>query len=268
MTMLRKVLNYDANGNPIGSLNGGLNVHDADSHFGAVSVHARLDSGTSETFGVSGASVGVNVFDVAAGQGGTYSVDDHIVISEGVLRESNVLKILNVSTDTLTVDRPLENAYTSAGVIELTSIDLATANGSIVSPVIYTVAPPLNEIWHIRTMLFTLIDGTQSTIDRFGGINGLTNGLVVREENGRNRNLAVLRTNADMKEYFGGHEVEFIQRSGGGDWATNAIWHYEEHTESAISLDGAASEVLKFIIQDDFTDLTEFEIICQGHLEG
>lgn len=268
--IIGKMKIVDDSGNVIGSLNNSLNVHTADAHRIPLNLHAINPSGTSETFGAGGASAGDSVFDVAAGQGGTFSPNDCIKISEGNTEEINTILIIGVAGDTLTVDRPLENDYTSAGVIEIGARDVSLANGSIGSPIVYEIAPPANKIYHINSILLHYEDGPQPGIELFSGIAGLTNGLVIRAETAAdgNINLVVLRTNGDMKEYFGGNEVEFVQKVGGGDYATDAIWHMEEHSGAIIRLDGAQGDKLKFIYQDDVRNITEGENIVQGHIEG
>lgn len=267
MSLLRKVLLHDADGNAIGSLNNSLDVHDADAHHSSLSVHAVQDSGISENFGAGGASSGDSIFDVAAGQGGTFSVGNKLKLYEGSIRESDLVQVLNVSTDTLTIDRPLEQTYTASGVLEITEHDLAQGNGSVASPDIYEIAPPSGEIWHIWSITLSILDNLEPGVEKFGGIAALTNGMVVRQENSVKRNLVVFRTNGDMKEYFGTTQVEFIERVGAGAWSTYALWEYRSLTGSIIRLDGTLSESLKFIIQDNLTALSLMEIVGHGHKE-
>lgn len=267
MSKIRKFWLFDAVGNAINSLNNAINVHVTDVHFEALSLHAKLDSGTSETFGASGAAVGVNSFDVASGQGSTFSVNDRIKITEGTIVESDILRIISVVSDTITIDRPLENTYTSAGIIEITDIDLSNANGSIAVPVIYEIGPPSNEIWHLTIMSIIMIDGPDPVIEKFSGISELTNGLAIRQNNGSIINHFVIKNNGDLREYFGGNEIDIQQRGGGGDYMISGLWHLQEHSSAIVKLDGSTNDTLQFIIQDNLTDITNIEIVCQGHKE-
>ncbi len=244
---------------------GYLNVHVADSHFAPLNIHFKKDSGTSETLGSSGAAAGVTQFDVAAGQGGTFSADDFITITEGTTQEFDVLKIISVSTDTLVVDRPLEDTYTSAAIVEITNIDV-TVDGSS-TPVTFSIDPPSNETWHITAILFQFEDGPQPGIELFSGIAELTTGIVIRAETSiRNINLVVLRNNGDMKHHFSPIEVEFIQKVGGGDWATSANWRLKDLTDAIIELDGSREDTLKLIINDNLTAITTGHVAIHGHL--
>lgn len=243
-----------------------LNVHAADSHFSNLNLHLKNDTGTSETMGAGGASAGDFSFDVAAGQGGTFSANDRITIVEGTTQESSVIKIISVAGDTLTIDLPLENDYSSAAIVEITDINLGV-NGSV-TPVVFSITPPSNQVWHLHTFIFHIEDGPEPGIELFGGISALSKGVVVRcELSTGNLNHVIVRTNGDMKEYFGGTNVEFVQKVGGGDYATNALWDFRAKTHAIVRLDGAQGDTFKAIVQDDLSALTFFEFIAQGHLE-
>ncbi len=240
-----------------------------DAHRLPLNLHALKLSGTLENFGSGGASAGASVFDVAAGQGGTFSVDNVLKITEGNTQEINTVIIKSIVVDTITIDRPLEKDYTSAGVVEIVDTDVSNANGTIGAPVVYQVLPPSNKVYYIHGILLYYEDGPEPGIDLFSGIAALTNGLIIRVETvlQGNFNLVLIRTNGDMKEYFGGHEVEFVQKSGGGDYSINGIWHMKEHTDAVIRLNGAVGDSLKFIYQDNITDITLGQNVIQGHIE-
>jgi hypothetical protein len=244
------------------------NIHDADFHIDSVSVHLVLPSGTSETIGNSGAAAGVYSFDVDAGQGGTFSANDFVTISEGSVCESDVLKILAVAVDTLTLDRPLEETYTTAAVVEIVDQDMGQANGSV-ARLEYCAGPPSDEVWHITTMSVAMECGAQPSSELFCDQAVLTRGLIFRvESDTMNRNLHVFRKNGDFREYFGGNEMVYEAKVAGGAWFVYGIWHYKEHTDTIVKLDGATSDTVCAIVSDNLTGPDEFEWIVQGHKEG
>jgi hypothetical protein len=248
---------------------GNVNVHDADSHFNLLNLHARRDTGVFTTMGAGGAAAGVSVFDVTTGAGSLFSSDDRIVIEEGIISESNTLRIFSINSDTLTVDVPLENTYTASAEVRKVEIDLSLANGTITTPVIYEIAPPVSDVFHITETKLYIEDGPQPGIELYGGIPELAAPIVFRFETtlSGNRDILKLRSNGDMKEYFGPPNVEFIPKIGGGDYATIGHWRLEEQTASIIRLDGSVGDKLKIIIQDDLTALTWHELVVLGHKE-
>jgi hypothetical protein len=266
---------HDGSGNPIGSIVSpdgstyALDIHNSHVHTKVINKHALLDVANTDTFDQN-ASAGDSTIEV--NNSSQFTANDYIRINEGTTHESDILKVIaSDGTDpgTLTLDRPLENGYTAdTGVITEIQKNAASAAGTIAAPIIYQITPMSDQVFHIESIIIHIEDGTQPTIDTFGGIAALTNGLVIRSETSSPLNHSVIRSNGAMKEYFGGENVEFIQKSGGGDWATNAIWLLYDHSNAIIRLDGSNSDTLDFIVQDDVTANTEIEIICQGHIEG
>lgn len=249
-----------------------LDIHNADFHIDPVIVHAAQATGVTSTISDAGASSGDFKFDVDTGDGALFSVGDKIFINEGLVNESCSLEILSILVDELGVDMPLENDYTTAAIITVIDVNLANADGSATRE-IYGITPPSDEVWHI-TMITLILENTvalgQPSVEKFGAIPGLTRGLVLRVEDGTARNIRTFRTNSDFMEYFGGNEITFIEKVGGGNWSTTAIWHLKEHSDAIIKLDGSTGDTVNFIIQDDLSiaGSVNIEMIFHGHKEG
>jgi hypothetical protein len=253
----------------IHSLSNALDVHQADIHIEPLNVHAIYDKSNTDTLNQN-ASIGDSTIEVNTSS--QYTANDYITIVEGTTQESDILKVIaSDGTDpgTLTLDRPLENAYTTAATV-ISGVDknLKTTAGTIAAPITYSIAPPSDESWHIRTLSLIFVDGTNPAIELFSGIAALTNGLVIRQNGTTKKNLAVIRSNQDMYEYFGGPEVDIQQKSGGGDYMLSALWHLTEHAEAIVKLVGSSGDSLDFVIQDDLTAITEIEVVAFGHKEG
>lgn len=249
-----------------------LDIHNADFHIDPVIVHASQATGVLSIIGSGGASSGDFSFNVDTGDGALFSVGDKIFITEGAISESCSLQILAISTDTLTVDMPLENNYTTAAIVAVFDVNLANADGSVTRE-IYGVTPPSDEIWHITTITMILentIALGQPSIEKFGAIPALTRGLVLRVEDSTDRNIRIFRTNSDFMEYFGGVNVTFEQKIGGGNWLTTVVWLLKSNTDAIIKLDGSTGDSANWIIQDDLSiaGSVEIEIVFHGHKEG
>lgn len=249
-----------------------LDIHNADFHIDPVIVHAGQATGITSTIGNAGATSGDFSFDVDIGDGVLFSVGDKIFINEGAVSESCSLQILTIAVDTITVDMPLENNYTTAATVAVFDINLANADGSVTRE-IYSSTPPLDEVWHITTITMILentIALGQPSIDLFGAIPALTRGLVLRIEDGTDRNIRTFRTNSDFMEYFGGINITFEQKVGGGNWLTTVVWPLKNLTDAIIKLDGSIGDTANWIIQDDLSiaGSVNIEIVFQGHKEG
>lgn len=258
----------NTSGDSVETLRGALDVHEKDVHWEGFIVNFRKDSVTTSaiTSPVTKDSSYITVADSTK-----FPANSYVVISEGSTRETDVVKVITSAgapTHVLTFAKPMEHAYTTSGIVTLTDINMANGSGSIASPVIYSLSPPLNEVWHIDTIYFALLDNVSPSLELFGGITALTNGLVMRIEGSRTRNLMIMRNNIDLREILGGTEVDIQQKSGGGDYLISGIWHLKEHSDSIIRLDGALGDSVKIYVQDNLTSQINISIKAMGHVEG
>lgn len=257
----------------LGQVKGAVDVHIKDVHYVGFSVHAvRVpDSPVNVSFGPAGASKGDSVITMTTGGGSALTVDSYYCIEEGTTRETDLVTILAISGDDVTIDRPLENDYTAAASIMLRERNIAESSGTVANPVIFRVQPPAAEVWHIHTITMHS-EGSNAPENRYFNCNStaLTNGFVIRQNNSETINESIFRSNGDVKKYFGAKNVEFIERGTVlDDWAVNGSWHYAERTHSIIHLDGSIGDCIDFINQDanDLANTQVFEIMAQGHKE-
>lgn len=253
----------DGFGNPISSFKGALSVYDSDVNAIMVNEHLRQDEGTTDTLAAA-ASIGDR--DITVTDGTQFTVDDRIVMYEGELRESSTIKITGIAGDVLSMDKPLEHDYTTAAVVDKI-IKSLNVDGSV-TPQVFEIAPPPNEIWHIYRMTIAMVHTTVSSDDRFGNLNKLENGLVLRQTNGFKHNLSVWRDNSDIIEDTG-VDLRYSAKSGGGLFGTAARWTFKR-AGTVLTLDGSKGDTYQAIVQDDLSGATmvDIEIKIQGHVEG
>lgn len=252
---------YDAAGNPISSFKGALSVYDSDVNSIMVDEHLRQDEGTTDTLN---AVASVDDYVVTVVDGSKFIANDRVVLSEGALRESATIKIISVSVNNLTFDKPLENAYTTAAVIKTVTKSL-NVDGSITRQ-IFSISPPADEIWHIFRVALVMTHTTVASDDKFGNLTKLNAGLVLRHTNGNTRNLTVWRDNGDIIEDTG-VDLRYSAKSGGGLFGTAARWTFKR-AGTVLALDGSTGDTFMAIVQDDLTGLSDLEIKIQGHVEG
>lgn len=240
-----------------------LPVHVIDVHTILINEHFRNDSGTSEVL-TAPASAGDSTVTVA--DGATYSVNDRVTLDDpDGDHETDVNKIISISTNDLTLDKPIENNLASGTVVEITDIGLHNATGTIVSPDVFKIAPPAGEVWHIGRIIIAIADEVAMDDGKFGGISALTNGVVLRIENGDVKNGSVWRTNGDMAEDM--YDITYTDKAPAGENGLRGRWSFNKVGVS-FKLDGDLGHFMALICQDTLTGLTEFEVKAQGHTVG
>jgi len=257
----------DGAGNPIDShiqADGGyaLNIHNADVHNTLINRHfIDFDSAT-ENPSVA-ITAGDTLITVVSTTG--FTVGDPIVIKDagGDIREHH-LEITAIVVDTsITVDRPIDQDYTTSAALELVITNM-NVSGSLASPLIYEVAPPLDEIWHITRIIIAIADAGTMDDGKFGSLSTLTNGTVFRENKTALTTITNWHNNGDMAQDM--FDVEYTAKAPAGE---NGLRGRFSNNKNAVvyRLDGANGDK-EILIQDDLTDLTSFHMKAQGHIEG
>lgn len=262
----------DGSGNVIGSSTVGsntslnVNIEDVDTELVNVFMHQL----TGTTFTLSGAiAVGDTVINLTSVSG--LSVGDHLVITENSQLQYTLPQVTAINTLAVTLDGPMDLAYTTSATIELTIENMATAAGSLASPVSFVAKPHASEIWHITRMNFTMTHKSAATDDAFGSLTALTNGVVLRSNTGLLgfRTYANWKDNHDFKKDM--NDVDYSDKAGPSLFGTWGRWSWMQRTGTVIRLDGATNDEIEVLVQDDLTadtaELSRFEIKMQGHVE-
>ncbi len=263
---------YNSAGNAIGtstigsntSLN--VNIEDVDNEM----VNTLMHKATGTTFTLSGAiAAGDTIINLTSVTG--LNVGDHLELSEGDAFQYTLPKVTAINTLAVSLDGPVDVAYTTAATVEIVLINMAAAVGSLASPVSFRMQPHATEIWHITRMLFTMTHKSQATDVLFGSLTGLTNGVVLRSTTNLVgvRTLANWKDNHDIKEDM--FDVTYSDKAGPTLFGTNGRWTFTT-AGSIVRLDGSQSDFIEALIQDNLTastaELSKYEIKMQGHVEA
>ena len=263
MTVLKQVRITDTNGDSITSAHGRINTHDKDVHTDPVNVFVGLDTATATT--LNGAvAVGDTQLLLTSAIG--FSVGDHIKLSDGV-GEFREQEIVSISTNTITIDSPLDAVHLTGANVVKVAINMIDAAGTVATPKIYTAGAPTGVKWHIKRMIVEMVDNAAGDDTRFGGIvGGITNGVVIRLKTGTEyRTLTNWKTNGNMKEDM--YDVDYDDRaSASRDYSVSARWTFDK-MDIAVNLDAATSDEFQVLCQDDLSGLLSFRIKLQGHID-
>jgi hypothetical protein len=182
-------------------------------------------------------------------------------------------EIVTVVGDVVTLDCPVNRIYTVAGSTVSHSIKGMNVLGSIASPEIFSVEPLVNQSGDMTRIICEIRDNTGMDFETFGGLTALTNGVVIRVNNGDGtfRNLYNFKSNGDI--ILQSFDHDFATNIGGGTrgFTARITWAGQTKHGVAIRLDGAVGtgEKLEIVIQDDLTGLTRMHWVAQGsELQG
>lgn len=252
----------DADGNDI------INIHDADFHRTVINERFQYNTGSSDYI-TANASAGDYSIVVSSSFFDVLNVGDYLKIAENGTREVNHPFIAyKTSSPAITLNKPIDNNYTTSASIEVIDLNLASTAVTFSSPRVYSVGPPVSSIWHIMRYFVSITDNNQPDDGNFGGIPSLSNGVTLRENTAiRKYTMTNWRSNADMVKDM--YDVDYRERGGGGGtWGTRGRWSPGERAEAIVYLDGTSGDTVEAIVHDDMTALIRFELNAQGHYEG
>lgn len=174
-------------------------------------------------------------------------------------------KIILVAGDVVTLDSPINSIYTTTESLIVHSLNQMAVDGSV-TPVVFSIAPLPAQEGNMNRVIVNMIDNTAMDFETFGGIPALTNGCIVRVNNGDGtyRNIANFKSNNDIVNQCFDHN--FFLNNGGNTrgFTARLSWAGQEKHGTAIRVNGGLSETLEVVIQDDLTALTGMSWIAQG----
>lgn len=241
--------------------NGGLAVNVQDQVTEVVDLFMFNEEGTFTL--ASGVSIDDTTFTATGGHG--ISIGDVITIEDGARHYQSL--ILNVVTNTITVDSPFDFAYTT-DAIGIRGIHNMNVNGSV-TPVIFRVTPKnlTNGIkWDIVRVIFTIEDDTSMDTSKFGGISALTNGFVLRLKNGTTKNIFNVKSNGDFANRA--YDISYDDRAPAGLFGLRVRRTFGGAAKTGVTLrmEATTDDALQIIVADDLTALTTFTCVVQGHV--
>lgn len=195
-----------------------------------------------------------------------FTSGDNIKLEEGSLQEIGLMTITDITTNTLTLDRPLGNSYTTDANIEKVESNMAVV-GTLTTPRIFEIDAPPGTVWQITRLLISIVSTASPDDGKFGGIPALTHGVCLRATTaaGRTAVYGNWKTNGDMKLDM--YDVDYSDRAPAGAYGTSGRWTFTK-SEVIAEIDGDATPLQKLdiLIQDDLSDLIDFKIKAQGRV--
>jgi hypothetical protein len=165
----------------------------------------------------------------------------------------------------ITIDSPLDFDVISGANVVPVSRELNVDGSS--TPVVFDIRGPATangtQMIDITRVIITMFTGTAPTFGTFGDISALTNGVVLRRNNGVTENIWNVKTNGDFASLAYDFTIYTALGVGQDGFACRQTFSGQDKHGVAIRL--GSGDMLDFIVQDDLTDLDQFRIIAQGH---
>jgi len=209
-------------------------------------------TGVVETVAVA-ASIGDTSLVVS--DGSVFSVNDSLAILEAGIEEKSYPLVTAISVDTLTLDRPLDHDYTTSATVEALMLNLNLV-GSLSTPVVGRIRPPAGKLFVLTTIIATMLDGTAMDDGKYGGIDALVNGTIVRiKENGNTNTFANFKTNSDLAVVA--FNLDYSDKAPAGSFGLRMSLNISQGGLFGHYLNGNDGDEMQVLIQDDLSGLQE-----------
>ena len=166
----------------------------------------------------------------------------------------------------ITVDTPIDIALASGSAVAGVTTNMAV-DGSSTTQIfqIGPVAAGSAQIVDITRIMGHMLDSTAMDDGKFGGITALTNGIVLRKNDGVITNIWNVKTNAELALIC--YNFNYNDKAPGGQYGCNFRNTYGGQGAHGVVLELLPGEYLEVLIQDNLTGLDDFRMMAQGHFK-
>lgn len=238
---------------------GAMNIHVKHVHTRPISSFFHRHVGAVETLTVASAK---NANQITVSNAAAWAVDDRLDITNGGDSEPTEPEIIAIAANLITLDRPLNNAWPIGSNVQ--KID---ENMNVVAPQSFRVTVPIDESWHVETIILNMVMSTDGDDTKFGDLDRLTNGVVIRSYDGVTDSYYTFTNWKDNSEIAFNMETQYNPKTGGGKFGFNGIGQILGRTGAVPELRGQEGDYLELLVQDDLSGLFNFRVKLLGHLE-
>jgi len=190
----------------------------------------------------------VYTFEATAGHG-LVATDQINLVAED---RSFIAYVVNVTTNTITVDTPIDYVFEAATAIGLIINTNMAVVGSLAAPRIFKVQAGVTPVF-FRRFIMTITDGSSMDDGKFGGIPALTNGIVLRIVNGFQKSIINVKTNSDLRQWA--YDLQYTDKAPAGVYGVASRLTYAGKEKHGVVLSVSGTSEVQWVVQDDLTDL-------------
>ncbi|RLI72288.1 MAG: hypothetical protein DRP02_02420 [Candidatus Gerdarchaeota archaeon] len=171
----------------------------------------------------------------------------------------------DVAGNVVTLDTPIDTDY-PIGSSALAANHHMNVDGSGTTQ-IFQIGPVGGETGveiDITRIMGNISNGTAMDDGTFAGLDPLPNGVVLRVNNGIMTNIWNVKTNGALGLLC--FDAAYTTKAPAGENGFRFRNTYAGQSKHGVTLRLEAGDILEVLIQDDLTDLTDFQMMAQGHV--
>lgn len=172
--------------------------------------------------------------------------------------------VLNIVGNVITMDTPSDFDFLVGDIFQCGTKEMSI-DGSITPQIFRLRADPnLNITIDVTRIIIHILDNSAMDDGKFGGIDALTRGIVLRRKDGTYQNIFNVKTNGEIGELA--FDKTYDDKAPSGIYGFSARLTFAGQSKMGVAIRLAPDEDLQLIIQDDLTSLSSFRIMVEGHI--
>ena len=174
-----------------------------------------------------------------------------------------------VAGTTITLDSPIDFAYPDGTNVDVGITNLAV-NGSATTQIFGlrgTGTPPGVELtFDVTRIIIQCITDGAVTLEKFGDLPALTNGLVLRKRNGVTKNIFNVKSNGEIGGIMYDWTPHLATNPAQGENGFISRLTFGSPSKLGVVVRLPIGEDLELHVQDDLTGLISLKVIAEGNL--
>lgn len=217
-----------------------------------------------QNFAVLTANFTIDTYDITVNDSTGFIVGNYVGVFNSAALRFYAGNILAVNGNVLTMDTPSDFNYTIGNPVQAGIKDM-NVDGSG-TPVVFSLRadPELDITVDITRVIIHITDNTAMDDEKFGGINALTRGIVLRRTDGTFLNIFNVKTNGEFGELA--FDKTYDDKAPSGFFGMTSRLTFAGANKIGVAIRLAPDEDLQLVVQDDLTDLNRFVIMVEGHV--
>jgi len=265
MSYFPEVTIKDEDGEKANITNNALDVNIQDQHTKAIIVKFNQVQNSTTL----AANTAVNDKDIVVTSAAGITIGSYIILFNVPAARFMFAYAINVVGTTITLDTPLDYGYPIGTYVDTTVTNMSV-DGSVTTQAFGlrgTGAPPGVDITvDIVRLIFSCITVTAIDLSLFGDLPKLLNGLVLRRRDGTYDNIFNVKDNGELAGIMFDFAVsQSINPAQGQDGFVSRLT-FGGQNKIGVTIRLEVGEDLEFLIQDDISGLTKFEVVAEGHI--
>lgn len=173
--------------------------------------------------------------------------------------------IQSITGTNITLDTPLDFNYSIGDTVGCFERNL-NVDGSVTRQIFSVqVGPSATQSIDITRLMISFITDTTVSLDTFGDLATLTNGLVLRRVDGRIDNIWNVKNNGEIANLCFDYTPYASTNPNQGQDGAKFRYTFAGQDKHGVAVRLDPGDSLELIIQDDLTGLQQFRVIAEGH---